>query len=174
MKRSAKAWRPGAGRKTLAWVLGAWIACWISLAISTLTVFAATPPADLDAQAMAIARELMCPVCEGQTVADSNSTLAAQMRQIIREQLRQGKTRQEILDYFVSQFGESVLATPPKRGMTLVLWVAPYGVLLLGLALAGLVMWRWTRSRPAPAAAPSAPVDPAQLQRLRDELEREE
>ncbi len=151
-----------------------WVACWVFLVFFPMLVSAATPPEDLEAQATAIARELMCPVCEGQTVADSNSTLAAQMRQIIREQLRQGKTRQEILDYFVSQFGESVLAAPPKRGVALVLWVAPYGILVLGLVLAGFVMWRWTRNRPVAPTTHPIPVDPEQLQRLREELEKEE
>jgi len=166
MKERTRTWRR---------VSRLWIACGILPVLLSATALAATPPGDLESQANAIARELMCPVCEGQTVADSNSALAAQMRQIIRDQLRQGKTRQEILDYFVSQFGESVLAAPPKKGMTLVLWVAPYGILILGLVLAGLVMWRWTRRRPAPA--PSTPptfLDPEQIQRLREELEREE
>lgn len=166
MKERAGTWRR---------VSRIWIACGILLILLSATVLAATSQDDLERQANAIARELMCPVCEGQTVADSNSALAAQMRQIIRDQLRQGKTRQEILDYFVSQFGESVLAAPPKKGMTLVLWIAPYGILILGLVLAGLVMWRWTRRRPgpAPSTVPTL-LDPEQLQRLRDELERGE
>jgi cytochrome c-type biogenesis protein CcmH len=89
----------------------------------------------LEDQVYAIARELMCPVCGGQTVAESSSQLAAQMRDVIRDRLRAGQTREEIIAYFVGQFGEGVLAAPPARGSTLVLWLATPLALLAGLAI---------------------------------------
>ncbi|MDR7500359.1 MAG: cytochrome c-type biogenesis protein CcmH, partial [Armatimonadota bacterium] len=95
-------------------------------------------------------RELMCPVCEGQTVAESNATLAVQMRAEIRARLQRGETREQILDYFVSQFGESVLAAPPKRGAGLVLWLTPVAAFAVGI----LVLVRYLRglTRPHPSA----------------------
>jgi cytochrome c-type biogenesis protein CcmH len=83
----------------------------------------------------AIARELMCPVCGGQTVAESSSQLAVQMRDEIRDRLRAGGTREEIIAYFVGQFGEGVLAAPPARGGALLLWLAPPLALVAGLAI---------------------------------------
>ena len=94
-----------------------------------------------------IARELMCPVCEGQTVADSSSLLAEQMRVLIKEKLQHGEGREEILAYFVSRYGESILAAPPKRGLSLVVWVGPFAILLLGAVLAVNTLRRWTRPR---------------------------
>ena len=97
-----------------------------------------------------IAQELMCPVCAGQTVAESNSTLAIQMREQIRVRLRRGETREQILAYFVGQFGESVLAAPPRRGGYLVLWLAPVLAFGLGVFLMTRSLRGMTRPRPAP------------------------
>ncbi len=99
----------------------------------------------LEDQVHAIANELMCPVCAGQTVAESNSELARQMRAQIRERLLRGETREQILAYFVDQFGESVLAAPPKRGVGLALWLMPISIFLLGVVLMARYLRRITR-----------------------------
>lgn len=112
-------------------------------------VAAAAP--SLEDQVNAIAGDLMCPVCEGQTVAESNALLAQQMREIIRERLRRGENREQILAFFVTQFGESVLATPPKRGATLALWLAPLAVFALGTAGVLVYLRRMVRVRPRTA-----------------------
>jgi len=120
------------------------------LALVTLLVLllgASGAAQTLEERVRDIARELMCPVCEGQTVADSSSLLAEQMRVLIKEKLQQGEGREEILAYFVSRYGESILAAPPKRGVSLVAWVGPFAVLLLGAALAIGTLRRWTRPR---------------------------
>jgi len=111
------------------------------LLVVSLAVPAFAAPT-LEDQVDAIARELMCPVCAGQTVAESNATLAVQMRAEIRARLRRGETREQILAYFVGQFGESVLAAPPKRGAGLVLWLAPVAAFAVGL----LLLFRYLRS----------------------------
>jgi len=111
---------------------------------------AAVPPT-LDDQVDAIARALMCPVCAGQTVAESNSPLAARMRAEIRQRLQRGETREQILAYFVSQFGEAVLAAPPRRGAGLVLWLAPVAAFAVGLWAMVRFLRRTIRpSTPAP------------------------
>jgi cytochrome c-type biogenesis protein CcmH len=113
----------------------------------------------LEDQVEAIARDLMCPVCAGQTVADSGSQLAEQMRTEIRQRLQAGQTRDEIIAYFVGQFGESVLARPPARGTGLVLWLALPAALLFGV----LILRRFLRSsiaaQPAAAAPPPTPEE---------------
>lgn len=95
----------------------------------------------LEDQVYAIAKELMCPVCAGQTVAESSSQLAEQMRGTIRERLRAGQTREEIIAYFVSQFGEGVLAAPPARGSGLLLWLIPP----LALGVGAIILQRFIR-----------------------------
>jgi cytochrome c-type biogenesis protein CcmH len=107
----------------------------------------------LDDQALAIANELQCPVCENVTVAYSGSTLAAQMRQVIREKLAEGWTRDQIIQYFVDRYGEAILTQPPKRGLNLLVWLLPVGGVLAGLAVLGTVLWS---RRGAPAALPAA------------------
>lgn len=120
-----------------------------------LAVLAGAAPAaaapTLEDRVSAIARELMCPVCAGQTVAESNAQLAVQMREEIRARLARGETREQILAYFVGQFGESVLAAPPKRGAGLVLWLTPVAALLIGVVVMLRYLRRITRpSAPAP------------------------
>jgi cytochrome c-type biogenesis protein CcmH len=121
------------------------------LGVVALAAFATSPvQADaLDQEVREIASTLRCPVCENISTADSQSELASQMRQVIREQLQQGKSRQDIVDYFLERYGESVLFEPPKRGFSLVAWlVAPLGVLA-----GAVVVWRIIHRR-APAGSP--------------------
>ena len=81
--------------------------------------------------AQRIDRTLMCPVCPAETLDQSQSELAKQMKSVIRIQLSEGKTDQEIIDYFIQRYGEEVLASPPKSGSTLVAWITPVIVLIL-------------------------------------------
>jgi cytochrome c-type biogenesis protein CcmH len=96
----------------------------------------------LDDRVYGVARHLMCPVCQGQTVAESDSSLAREMRALIRQKLLAGATPDEILRYFVSQFGEGVLAEPPRRGVGLVLYVGPFLALVFGLGIAAAYIRR--------------------------------
>jgi cytochrome c-type biogenesis protein CcmH len=100
-----------------------------------------------------IARKLQCPVCAGQSVADSNSGLAAEMRNIIEQKVQAGESEQEILAYFVARYGESILSEPPKSGFTLGLWWAPVVMVVIGaLVVASFAYERTRRSgRAVPA-----------------------
>jgi cytochrome c-type biogenesis protein CcmH len=79
-----------------------------------------------------IARRLQCPVCAGQPVADSNSELARQMRAIIEQKVQAGESDQQIIDFFVERYGQSVLVDPPKSGIGVGLWWMPVLVVTLG------------------------------------------
>src|SRR4030065_1093937 len=78
----------------------------------------------LDRAVLEIAKDLRCAVCQNQPVAEANSDLAQDMRQIIREQLVAGKSRDEIVDYFVARYGDYVLMKPPTERAGLLLWIA--------------------------------------------------
>jgi cytochrome c-type biogenesis protein CcmH len=136
-----------------------------------------------DDRVYAVASQLMCPVCAGQTVAESDSAVAREMREVIRAKLRAGETPAAILAFFVGQFGESVLAEPPRHGLSLLLYLGPAAGVVGGLAIAALCIRRWTgrsgRSRTAdprhPAeGAPSPPAAAAELARLARELDARE
>lgn len=89
----------------------------------------------LEDQIADISGELMCPVCEGQSVAESNAQLARDMRAIIKTKLLEGDSKEEIIDYFVSSYGETILASPPPRGFSVILWLLPVLSVLIGGAI---------------------------------------
>jgi len=122
--------------------------------------------ASLDDQVYAVARQLLCPVCQGQTVAESDATVAQEMRVVIRQKLEAGETPDQILRYFVGQFGEGVLAEPPRHGLAWLLYLGPLAALVAGFGIAASFIRRSARRPPVAPDAP--PLDPADLERLRD------
>ena len=74
-----------------------------------------TAPRNLDDEALEIGAMLRCPICQNVSVAFSPSQLAVQMRGVIRQKLEAGETREQIIQYFVDRYGESILLEPPKR-----------------------------------------------------------
>lgn len=122
----------------------------------------------LDDRVRAITTELRCVVCQNLSVADSPSEMAQQMRAIVREQLQQGKSPEEIKAYFVSKYGEWVLLAPSKEGFSLLVWVLPFVAAAVGTLFVIFALRRWTRQTRSSA---SRRADPALLARVRDELE---
>jgi cytochrome c-type biogenesis protein CcmH len=98
---------------------------WVGLSV----VFAAVAEAQGlpydQREALAIDRSLMCPVCPAVTIDQTEVALAKQMRQLVREMLAEGASRQQILDFFVERYGPGVLAAPPKVGVNLLAWILP-------------------------------------------------
>jgi len=88
------------------------------------------------------------------------------MRNLVREQVQQGKSREEIQAYFVSRYGEYVLLSPPKRGFNLLVWGLPFVAIVAGGGVVYLVARRWTEQ--SPAGRPAA--DPTYAARVRREL----
>ena len=82
-----------------------------------------------------ISNELMCPVCQGQTVAESNSKLALSMREVIKIKVSNGESKKEILNYFIGQYGETILAKPPIKGFSLLLWLTPPIILIITIII---------------------------------------
>ena len=118
-----------------------------------------------------IAAQLRCVVCQNLSVADSPSEMASQMRGIIRERLAVGESPAQVQRYFVDRYGEWILLSPPRRGFNLLVWLLPLVAVLVGLAAAATLVWRW--SHQARGARPAAAVDAAMSERIRRELERE-
>ncbi len=100
-----------------------------------------------------IASELYCPVCESTPLDVCPTQACADWRELIRTQLSDGASRQDVLDYFARQYGDGVLANPPSRGVSLiVLWVIP----ILGIALAAVLFARAMRNMRQSSAAATA------------------
>jgi cytochrome c-type biogenesis protein CcmH len=100
-----------------------------------------------DDQVNAIAKKLYCPVCENTPLDVCPTQACKDWRELIRQQLGEGRTEAQILDYFVAKFGTRVLAQPPARGFSTLVWVLP----AVGLVGGGIFLWRllrgWQRSR---------------------------
>lgn len=107
------------------------------LAGATLAAREAPPVAEdaaLEARMMDIARELRCLVCQNETIAASHADLALDLRQQIREQLRAGRSPQQVRDFMVERYGDFVLYRPRFGLRTLLLWLGPFALLLLAAA----------------------------------------
>ena len=116
------------------------------------------------AQAKEIQMELWCPICQGVRLDACEQKVCQQMRDMIDEMLKEGKTKQEIIDEFVDQYGVVILGEPPKEGINLMAWLMPIALVLAGLGFAFWMSKKWTQKKPAPAAAsPGTPRDAAPI-----------
>jgi cytochrome c-type biogenesis protein CcmH len=155
----------------------------IALAVLTIVgavwsfVFLQNPPQpSLDQRVHDVASQLRCPVCQGESVADSPSQLSQQMRGVIRQQLQSGKSEQEVIQYFRTSYGDQIVWSPPWQGFTLLAWLVPIGLLLAGIILLFFVLRDWRALAPASSTAgdpePSS-VDEVDLAFYRAQLEQE-
>jgi cytochrome c-type biogenesis protein CcmH len=112
------------------------------------------PP--LEARVQVLGKELRCAVCQGLSVADSPSSMARAQLDKIRELVTEGRTDQEVRDYFVARYGEWVLLQPNTEGFNLFVWLGPVALLLGG----AFVIYRQVRAPAAPAPAAPAPAAP--------------
>jgi len=97
------------------------------------------PPPDLSPEVFRIASQLRCPVCQGESAAESNAGVSQEMRRQIAEMLKEGKSEEAIREYFVKRYGEWILYAPPKKGINWLLWLAP----VIGVGAIGLGLWRY-------------------------------
>ncbi len=119
-------------------------------------LLAANP--ELEARMLRIATELRCLVCQNQTVADSHSGLALDLRQEIRDMLAKGQSDQQVRDFMTQRYGDFILYRPPVRSNTALLWFGPAVLAVLGLVLLVAILRR--RARMAPEAFdPDLPDD---------------
>jgi cytochrome c-type biogenesis protein CcmH len=143
-----------------------------AVVLLALLVLAALPAAAGALTVNEVAREVRCPTCN--TPLDvSNSPAAADMKVFIAERIDQGWDKERIIDALVVEFGDGVLATPPKSGFDLIAWLVPGLAVLGGIVAIGLLAWTWSRRRPAAGGAEAAPPPtPEEARRLDDELRR--
>ena len=87
----------------------------------------------LEKRARAINKELRCVVCQNQSIDDSDAPLAKDLRMLVRANLIEGKTDQEVIDYVVSRYGDFVLLKPPVKGATIPLWLGPILFFVIGM-----------------------------------------
>ena len=104
-------------------------------------------PADsiLEARTAEVASQLRCPVCQGLSIQDSPSELSQQMRAVVKDQLRAGKSPEEVKAYFISKYGEWILLEPKAHGFNILVYALPVLLVVAGLAGIALAVKKWTR-----------------------------
>jgi cytochrome c-type biogenesis protein CcmH len=148
-----------------------------------VVLLAAAPAAIASEQHPTLAElsgEIMCPVCAGQTIDQSQSAIAQRIKRFISARIAAGDTKSEITSKLVAQFGEGILASPPKKGFNLLAWVLPVAGVVLGATVLGALVWRWSRKRgdevqeapPEPSSNGRRQLDPELERRLDEELAR--
>lgn len=129
--------------------------------VATVAADSAPATADplLEARVMQVAEGLRCLVCQNETIAASQASLAVDLRAQIRSQLQQGQSEEQVRAHLVARYGDFVLYRPPLRASTVLLWFGPFA--LLGLALA----WALRRVRAQRSHDVDAPLPPALTER---------
>ena len=128
-------------------VLNAMVVTAMVVMAVALVFLVSTEPVDAD-RAQQIGARIKCPVCQGESIADSPSPMAEDMMALVQEKVADGATDQQIIDDLLASYSGAVLLDPPLRGLTLWLWLAP-----LVAAVIGVAVILWWRGHPAPADA---------------------
>ena len=131
------------------------------------------PSAPTDDAVNAIAKQLYCPVCENIPLDVCGTQACAQWRDLIREKLALGWTEGQIKQYFVDQYGDRVLATPPARGLNWLVYIVPPLAILAGIYILyrAFQSWKQPAAGPAPVETPQTSSDEYTL-RLEEELKK--
>ncbi|GAB4568907.1 MAG: hypothetical protein Kow0077_00520 [Anaerolineae bacterium] len=108
----------------------------------------------------AISKNLYCPVCENVPLDVCGTAACARWREQVRTLLEEGKSEEEVIDYFVTQFGERVVATPKDPVLNFFSWAVPAASVVVGLGIVGYVLVRWRKGQGAPRR-PAAVDEPA-------------
>ncbi len=122
----------------------------------------------LEKRMIGLAEKLRCLVCQNESLASSHAELAEDLRREVREQMQKGLSDDEIVDYLVSRYGDFVLYEPPFKSYTLLLWLGPFALLLIG---AGVLVFQLRKRRTV--AGDESALTPEAAQRAAALLEEE-
>ncbi len=137
-----------------------------------LVLLPVTPALAADVAADEIAEQLICQCGCGRVLSTHVCATQEEMLAIIEQQLAQGQSQQEILDYFVTQYGEQVLASPPKRGFNLTAWILPFAAILGGGGIIYIAIKKWVKRGKQPQTSVEAEEEDEEYRRrLEKELE---
>lgn len=110
-----------------------------------------------------IAKQLYCPVCPNTPLDVCETKACEDWRAQIRDQLSEGWTDQQVIDYFVAQYGERVLAEPQRKGFTSLVWFLPLIAVLLGLGIVYEILKNWRKQKTAPVTSIPLPQIPDEI-----------
>jgi cytochrome c-type biogenesis protein CcmH len=144
----------------------------MQLTLGLWLAIAAADPQALEREARQLEAKLMAPCCWAQQVSLHQSPAADDIKQTIRKLLAEGKTSEQIIDIYVAQYGDRILAEPPARGFSRLIYVAPWVFLVASVGLVIVVIRRLRAVGPAPARTERAAASPseAEADRIDEEL----
>lgn len=123
----------------------------VMVAMAAAIVFlVASEPSDVD-RAQALGSKIRCPVCQGESIADSPAGMAQDMMDLVEQRVAEGASDQQVIDELLGSYSGAVLLDPPASGSTLLLWLAPLGAVLVGVAT--VVWWKGHPAEPVPDSA---------------------
>jgi cytochrome c-type biogenesis protein CcmH len=130
-----------------------WIAGVVTVALAVVVVAGLIIGEDTEQDRVrALGTRIKCPVCQGESIADSPSETATAMLEIVAERVAAGQSDDQIIDYFTARYGDGILLDPPFAGRTLLLWLLP----LLAIA-GGIWMIQGRRRSKSPSLEESTP-----------------
>lgn len=153
-----------------------YVSLFLALILFTFTTAFAQDTTPTDDEVNAIAKQLYCPVCENTPLDVCPTEACRQWRELIRDQLAEGKTEAEIKQYFVANYGERVLAEPTRTGFNWLLYILPPVLILVGAVLLFNAFRAWTKPKSAKAGAGqekeagTSSSDDEYVKRLEEEL----
>jgi cytochrome c-type biogenesis protein CcmH len=148
------------------------------VAVAALALAAPALASEQHPTLIELENQLMCPICAGETLAQSDSLPAQRIKVHIQQRIHQGWTRSQIKRELVDIWGTRILAAPPRHGWNLLAWVLPIVGVLGGAAVIGFLAWGWSRKVeepehvPGPGSQNGRPLDPELERRLDEELAR--
>jgi cytochrome c-type biogenesis protein CcmH len=143
-------------------------------AIGLLVAFslvASAVPQSTEETARDIEAMLIAPCCWSQPVSQHYSEAADQIRKEVRRLLAAGKSKQEILDYYVSAYGERILASPRPHGFNMLAYILPWAFLVMGVAVLLILLRKWTKRPPIMPESDAALAPPSEQYASRVEHE---
>ena len=144
------------------------VALAVLVALSSPAVAATVDETEIDIKTREVSKTLRCTVCQTETIWESGSPFANQVREAIRERLEQGQSADDVRAYFLSRYGDYIMMQPPTRGVNWLVWLGPFALLLVGGALLYRTLNRWVTRTPVPPVV--EPLDEPSRRRIEREL----
>ena len=116
----------------------------VAVAVLSVAAFGSRSAPTAQDRVTSLSRTVKCPVCAGESVAESNAPASQEIRRQIAEQIQKGQTDDEIRQYYVARYGEAILLTPPSTGISALVWILPVVALAMGAAVLVIVFRRWS------------------------------
>jgi cytochrome c-type biogenesis protein CcmH len=142
---------------------GAWVALVVVVAVAGVIGLQPASHPTLDQRAVAIGNRVRCPVCEGQTVNQSDTPPSQAIKADIQSELAAGESSQQVLDGIVRSYGTGILEQPPASGVNLLVWIIPVLAVAAAAVALGLAFRRWRPTRRPAGAGPAVSADDRRL-----------